>query len=109
VFAQTQNLRHEVASEKDPNKKTVIFEPVCDIQVEGRAPSNVEIADFVAALAESGLFGNVKMVQSRQIEQGRLLVREFRLTMRVPLDVDYQPMDQWQASAESAGEVTHAD
>ncbi len=109
VFAQTQNLRDQTVSPEDPNKKTVTLRPVCDVEVEGRAPSNVEIADFVGALAESGLFRNVKMVQSRQVEQGRLVVRQFRLTMRVLLNVDYQPIDQLQATAAPAGEVSHAD
>ncbi len=75
--------------------------PVVVVEVEGSAPSNVDIANFVGRLAGSGLFRNVKMIHSRQGENADIITRRFKVAMEVPLNVIYHPP--------GVEEVAHAD
>jgi len=59
------------------------------VDLEGVAPSNVEIANYIGRLAGSNLFRNVKMEFSRSGEIDDALTREFRISMEVPLDRPY--------------------
>jgi len=79
------------AEKKAGAKKDVIREqrPVVAIVIDGLAPSDVDIANFIGRLAESNVFENVKMVYSRQGRREALVTREFQLRMEVRLDVRY--------------------
>ena len=70
--------------------KTVVdkFQTI-HVELEGVAPSNVEIANYIGQLAGNGLFRNVKMEFSREGEIENALTREFRISMEVPLDRPY--------------------
>lgn len=69
--------------------KTEEYEVVV-VEVSGTAPTNVEIANYVGRLNGTRLFRNVKMVYSREGEVGDSVTREFKITMDVRLDRDYQ-------------------
>jgi Tfp pilus assembly protein PilN len=61
------------------------------IEIDGCAPDDVSVANFVGRLSEYPLFTNVKMIQSRATTVGdRVEAREFRIELEVPLDRDYQ-------------------
>ena len=75
--------------------------PVVVIEAEGSAPSNVDIANFVGRLAGSGLFRNVKMINSREGEVDKIVMRQFKVSMEVPLNVLYK--------TPGGEEVAHAD
>jgi len=65
-------------------------EPVILIELEGIAPNDVEVADFVGELTNHVLFREVKMLYARQVEFDDVIAREFRLEMRVPMNRVYQ-------------------
>jgi len=77
--------------------------PVILIELEGIAPNDVEVADFVGQLTDHVLFKQVKMLYARQVELDDVIAREFRVEMRVPMNRVYQvnelPLE----------EVAHAD
>jgi Tfp pilus assembly protein PilN len=75
---------------------------VLHIALEGLAPSDVQIADFVGKLTDHPLFTNVKMLYSRTAEVRSVVTREFRIEMEVSLDCRYEPVG-------GAGGVAHAD
>lgn len=60
------------------------------IEVDGLAPTDVAIANYVGRLASTALFRNVKMQYSRAGEFETVVTREFKLTFEVPLDRNYQ-------------------
>jgi Tfp pilus assembly protein PilN len=60
------------------------------IDLEGTAPSNVEIANYVGRLSATPLFQEVKMIHARQGEVGEAATRQFKITMEVPLDRRYR-------------------
>lgn len=65
--------------------------PVVTVEIEGIAPSDGEVANFIGALSSAGLFDNVKMIYARQGTHQNLIVRQFRIRLEVPLDREYQP------------------
>ena len=64
------------------------------ITAQGTAPSDTEIADFVALLSEHGLFQNVKMHYSKKTRVREVSARSFALAIDVPLDRNYASDDQ---------------
>jgi len=76
--------------------------PVLLIELEGIAPNDVEVADFVGQLTDHVLFKQVKMLYARQVELDDVIAREFRIEMRVPLDKVYR------VSERPLEEVAHA-
>jgi len=63
---------------------------VISLQIEGVAPSDSDIANFIGALAASRLFENVKMIYSKKGTHGELITRNFRMRMQVPLNRAYR-------------------
>jgi Tfp pilus assembly protein PilN len=74
---------------------------VYDIRLEGVAPSDVEIANYVGRLAASGLFRNVQMAHSRQGRIGKALTRRFLIHCTVPLDRRYRVIADAQEVADA--------
>ena len=68
------------------------------LEVEGYAPSDDDIATMLARLNTSGVFEQIKMLYSKQSERRGVTVRQFMVRMQVPLDREYQ----------AAGEVADA-
>jgi len=79
------------ASGRKPVIETEKF-TVYEISLKGHAPGNVDIANFVGALAQTGLFRNVKMVYAREGRIRDAVTRAFRIDMEVPLDRPYEPL-----------------
>jgi Tfp pilus assembly protein PilN len=63
---------------------------VIAIELQGVAPSNVDIANYVGRLASTSVFRNVKMLHAKQGRIDDSIIRQFRITMEVPLDRDYR-------------------
>lgn len=72
-----------------PKPKPVI-DSYIELSLVGMATTDVIIANYVGALATSGLFDEVKMVRSRMSGDGPANTREFEIDMRVPLDRQYR-------------------
>lgn len=66
---------------------------VISIDLQGVAPSDQDIANFIGALASSNLFQNVKMIYSKKGTRGRLITRDFRMRMQVPLNCEYRNLN----------------
>lgn len=50
------------------------------IEIEGIAPSDIEVASYIARLSESVLFGNVTLVESKEYKVDDVKFRDFRLS-----------------------------
>lgn len=74
---------------------------VVAIDLQGVAPSDQDIANFIGALASSNLFQNVKMIYSKKGTRGRLITREFRMRMTVPLNCEYRDLSAPQEVADA--------
>ncbi|QNN24599.1 hypothetical protein HED60_20765 [Planctomycetales bacterium ZRK34] len=86
-----------------PRQKTVTDSTwVINVDLEGVAPSDKDIANFIGALASSRVFQNVKMIYSKKGTRGRLITREFRLRMQVPLNCEYLNLNQPQQEVAGA-------
>lgn len=58
-------------------------EPDVNLEIKGLAPSDIEVASYIANLSESILLDQVQLVQSEETEVDGLKFREFRLTARI--------------------------
>ena len=63
---------------------------IIEVTITGASPNDVEIANYVGKLASINLFRNVKMRYSREKVVDDSVIREFKITMQIPLDRDYQ-------------------
>ena len=50
-----------------------------DIQIKGIAPTDIQVAAFIAQLSSAILFDDVSLVESKEIEIEKIKYREFRL------------------------------
>ncbi|HOQ03989.1 MAG TPA: PilN domain-containing protein [Anaerohalosphaeraceae bacterium] len=57
------------------------------LTIQGLAPSDIEVANYIANLNEAVLFDQVQLVQSEEREVEGLKFREFRLTARIRPDL----------------------
>jgi Tfp pilus assembly protein PilN len=92
-FDKRANRRIVTPGDPTTGRKPVVAidqVPFYKIVLEGNAPSNVEIANYVGSLAQTGLFRNVKMIYAREGRIDNAITREFRIAMEVSLDRDYQ-------------------
>ena len=86
----------EADQDKKHRRKKLIKAPVSprdeiDIQLRGVAPEDAVLTDFVERIEASGLFSNVRIHSSLPGEFGDLKVREFSLSLRVPLNRRIEP------------------
>lgn len=80
-------------ADQSPNGRAVTrAEPykIVVIELDGVAPTDVEIANYVGRLAAANLFRNVKMLYSRVGQLDQAVTRQFKLTLEVPLDRTYR-------------------
>lgn len=63
------------------------------IRIEGFAPDDSHIAEFVGGLSRHALFTNVKMLSSQTKRLDDVLAREFRLEVRILLDRQYRAIE----------------
>lgn len=59
------------------------------IELEGVAPNDLSLANFISAVDENPLFSQVYMGSSRTIEMKGLVARQFRMSAVVELDRDF--------------------
>lgn len=62
-------------------------EPEVLLTIQGLAPSDIEVANYIANLNEAILFDQVQLVQSEEREVEGIKFREFRLTTRIRPDL----------------------
>ncbi|MEJ5259896.1 MAG: PilN domain-containing protein [Anaerohalosphaeraceae bacterium] len=62
-------------------------EPEVTLTIEGLAPSDIEVANYIANLSEAVLFDQVQLVQSQERDVEGIKFREFRLTARIRPDL----------------------
>ena len=74
--------------------------PPIRMLLEGLAPNDLAIAQFVGRLDDRVIFENVEMAYSRPAKRGILLGREFRITAEIPLDRTYVIRGQKKVSRE---------
>lgn len=53
---------------------------VTNIEIEGIAPSDIEVASYIAHLSESVLFGNVQLIESKEHKIDNVKFRDFKLS-----------------------------
>lgn len=58
-------------------------EPEVTLMIQGLAPSDIEVANYIANLNESILFDQVQLVQSEERDVEGIKFREFRLAARI--------------------------
>jgi len=104
IEAQTRERRRAVPGQVDAAGKPLYQREsyqIFRIDVQGVAPTDVQIANYVGQLAACPLFRDVQMAQSRQGKIGEALTREFRIHLSVPLDREFR-------FVEPVEEVAHA-
>jgi Tfp pilus assembly protein PilN len=76
--------------EKAAGKKAaaiVVTTVKTSVEISGIAPSDIEVANFIAGLSNSTLFDNVGLVESKEHSADGLTYREFKLKSNVKQDV----------------------
>jgi len=92
----TRNRKGKAGNNRTSEPPSILLE------LQGIAENDVQVADFVGALADHVMFEDVKMIYARQAEYGSVIAREFRMELRVPLDREYRLLEPEQE------EVAHA-
>lgn len=67
-----------VKTETEPQKKVAT-----NINIRGIAPSDIQVAGFIAHLSNSILFDQVSLVESKEVEIEKIKYREFRLNAMI--------------------------
>jgi Tfp pilus assembly protein PilN len=62
-------------------------EPEVTLTIQGLAPSDIEVANYIANLNTTVLFDQVQLVQSEERDVDGIKFREFRLTARIRPDL----------------------
>lgn len=62
-------------------------DPDVNLEIRGLAPSDIEVASYIANLSGSILLDQVQLVQSEECEVEGIKFREFRLTARIRPDL----------------------
>lgn len=71
------------AAAADEPPKTVIT----DLQIKGLAPSDIQVAAFIARLSDAVLFDEVSLVESKEVEIEKIKYREFQLKAVIRSDL----------------------
>jgi Tfp pilus assembly protein PilN len=58
-----------------------------NLQIKGIAPSDIQVAGFIANLSNSILFDQVSLVESKEVEIEKIKYREFRLSAMIKSDL----------------------
>jgi len=76
-------------------KKTASTKTLIETQIEitGFAPSDIEVANYIAKLGGSFLFNNVGLVESSEQKDGENRVRKFKLKAAIKRDVKLSDED----------------
>jgi Tfp pilus assembly protein PilN len=72
--SQYQNKSAAASAPAEPQKKVST-----NLQIKGIAPSDIQVAGFIANLSNSILFDQVSLVESKEVEIEKIKYREFRL------------------------------
>jgi hypothetical protein len=87
--ATYDNAQAKAAAAATPEKSKT---ETC-IEIDGLAPSDIQVAGYIAQLNNSILFDNVALVLSKEIIKDDISLREFKLTANVKKDVHLSKKD----------------
>jgi Tfp pilus assembly protein PilN len=92
-------------SKKDEPKVSPEMLLVTNIEIEGIAPSDIEVAAYISRLTSSILFEKVALVQSKETSIDNDVRREFKLTAMLKKDIRLSEDDikNLKVKAETAG------
>lgn len=88
---QTQYESKSKSKKKSPAKTKTLIET--QIEISGFAPSDIEVANYIAQLGESFLFENVGLIESSEQKDGKYTVRKFKLKATIKRDVKLSAED----------------
>lgn len=77
------NKTNAAAAAAEEPQKTV----TTDLQIKGIAPSDIQVAEFIANLSGALLFDDVSLIESKEIEIKKVKYREFQLKAAIQPDL----------------------
>ena len=86
--AQTKGAKAKSSQAKPAATETKIPEPEILLELKGLAPSDIEVASYIANLSGSILFDQVQLIQSNEKIIDGIHFREFRLKARIKPGVE---------------------
>jgi len=81
--AATAGKAGSTPAKVEPDLPSAPPEPEVTLMIQGLAPSDIEVANYIANLNESILFDQVQLVQSEERDVEGIKFREFRLAARI--------------------------
>lgn len=93
--AVKKKSQFDKASAEAAEKEVVIQKPIImtTIEVEGIAPSDIDVAKYIAALTESILLEGVGLVESKELEVEGIKFRQFKLNASLKQDLEVTQED----------------
>jgi len=77
------NKKNKTAAQEDPPQQKV----QTNLQIRGIAPSDIQVAGFIARLSGAVLFDEVSLVESKEVEIEKVKYREFKLNAVIHPDL----------------------
>jgi hypothetical protein len=85
----------KAAGEAQSSTAAVLSKPEVEtfIEIEGIAPSDIQVASYISQLNNSILFDNVALVLSKEYIKDEVTFREFKLTASLKKDIHLSKQD----------------
>jgi len=83
--------QYKKAAKRDTISKEKLIETF--IEIKGIAPSDIEVAGYIAQLGKSIMLESTQLVESRQVEIDKTNCREFKLTTKIKRDLQLTEED----------------
>ena len=84
----TQYQQAAASANAGSNGKKIV---ATNIEIEGIAPSDIEVASFMSRLASSFMFEEISLVESKEKEINERKYREYKLSSVVQYDLEIKP------------------
>lgn len=104
--AGSSQYKNKTAAKPEKTEPEKIVET--NLEIKGIAPSDIQVAGFIARLSTSILFDQVSLVESKEVEIDKLKYREFRLkaTIKPELTLTKEDIDHIREKRERGGQET---
>lgn len=89
--SQTQYEAKSKSKKKSPAETKTLIET--QIEISGFAPSDIEVANYIAQLGKSFLFENVGLIESSEQKDGKHTIRKFKLKAKIKRGVKLSAED----------------
>jgi Tfp pilus assembly protein PilN len=85
----------KAAGASNPSAQAAVPKPDVEtcIEIDGIAPSDIQVASYIAQLNNSILFDNVALVLSKEYVRDEATFREFKLTANIKKDIHLSKQD----------------